>query len=449
MVDTTNSGANTTQPAAETTPEMGYNPFTVPNRPKLWAVILIALIAIIFAALFLGAFGGLYDVIWTNAFVTQHGWTIPVGVIAFSLLVGLTQRYLRAPNMIHWDLPEAMKGGNGEPDATTFPGTLIASLLSLVSGASVGPEGALSLLVMQIAAWIRQRLKLTPSSSLGLGVAAIASALNGVIGNPLFTGVLATELQVGGSSSFVFLAWSLLAGVIGYLFFTLLKLPVFASSIPFTPISTLTLANVGAAILLGVVGALLAVLAGVFLQVFEKLIAAVFRDRIILRIAIAGVIIGVICYFLPEVMFTGDREITPILKDPAQYGVALLLFLGVLKLALLALSLKSGFLGGPVFPILFACTMFGLALHLLLPATPLAILVLCIEAGTLALALGAPLTAVLLVATVGTSDTYMIALLVVSALVGLMVGVGFRHLLAGRAAQSSHVPSRHADAAAP
>jgi H+/Cl- antiporter ClcA len=437
MADATNSGANAAQPTAQTTTEIGFNPFTVPNRPKLWAVILMALIAIIFAALFLGAFGWLYGVLWTNTFVAQHRWTIPVGVIAFSLLVGLTQRYLRAPDMIHWGLPEAMKGGGGEPDATTFPGALIAALLSLVSGASIGPEGSLSLLALQIAAWIRQRLKLAQSTALGFGVAAVASALNGVIGSPLFTGVFASELQVGGSAGFVFLAWNLLAGVIGYLFFTLLKLPVFASSIPFTPISTLNLANVGAAILLGVVGALLAVLAGVFLQVFERLVATVFADRIVLRVAVAGVIIGVICYFLPEVMFTGDREVTPIIQNPAQYGVALLLFLGVLKLALLALSLKSGFLGGPTFPILFACTMFGLAFHLLLPATPLAILVLCIEAGALALALGAPLTAILLVATIGTSDPYMIALLVVSAVVGLMVGVGVRYLLAQRTAQQA------------
>lgn len=426
---------------AETATEIGFNPFTQPNRPKLWAVILIGLIAIIFAALFLGVFGWLFGVIWTNPFVTQHRWTIPVGVIAFSLLLGLTQRYLRAPDMIHWDLPEAMKGGGGEPDATPFPGTLIAALLSLVSGASIGPEGSLSLLVLQIAAWIRQRLKLAPSAALGFGVAGVASALNGVIGNPLFTGVFASELQVGGSAGFVFLAWNLLAGVIGYLFFTLLKLPVFASAVPFTPISTLSLANVGAALLLGVVGALLAILTGVFFQVFERLIAALFRDRIILRVAVAGVIIGVICYFLPEVMFTGEREITPIIQNPAQYGVALLLFLGVLKLALLALSLKSGFLGGPVFPILFACTMFGLAFHLLLPATPLAILVLCIEAGALALALGAPLTAILLVATVGTADPYMIALLVVSAVVGLMLGVMFKYLLAQRAAQQAQAES--------
>ena len=102
---------------AETTTEIGFNPFTQPNRPKLWAVILIGLTAIIFAALFLGVFGWLFGVIWTNPFVTEHRWTIPVGVIVFSLLLGLTQRYLHAPDMIHWDLPEAMKGGGGEPDA--------------------------------------------------------------------------------------------------------------------------------------------------------------------------------------------------------------------------------------------------------------------------------------------------------------------------------------------
>ena len=74
-----------------------------------------------------------------------------------------------------------------------------------------------------------------------------------------------------------------------------------------------------------------------------------------------------------------------IIADPEQYGVAILLLLAVLKPLLLGLSFKSGYLGGPIFPVMFACTMLGLAIHVIFPDVPLSILVLCIEGPAVAL----------------------------------------------------------------
>jgi H+/Cl- antiporter ClcA len=100
----------------------------------------------------------------------------------------------------------------------------------------------------------------------------------------------------------------------------------------------------------------------------------------------------------------------------------MLLLLALVKPLLLGLSFKSGYLGGPIFPIMFACTMLGLALDLLIPGVPLSILVLCIEGPAVALALGAPLTAIVLVLIVGSSSPDMMALIVLSTAVGALVG---------------------------
>jgi H+/Cl- antiporter ClcA len=416
---------------------IGVNPLTLPNRPKLWAILLIALIAIAFTALWLGAYNWLNSAIWSNSFVTSNRWMIPVGVIALSLLVGLTQKYLRAPTVIHGGFVEAIQGKTGPNDPATFPGTLLSSLLSLVSGASIGPEGAIAFLVLQIATWVREKLKLARSTALGFDVAASASAFNGIIGNPLFTGVLATELQVGGNANFVFLAWNLLAGVVGYLFFTLLALPVFAKYVPFTPITQLTLGYALATVALAFLGGLTAILVGVLFQVFQRVITRVFQERVVWRALAAGVIIGVVCYFVPEVMFSGEKEIFVPIANPLKYGVLLLIGLGLLKLVLLALSMKSGFLGGPTFPLLFACTMFALAVNLLFPSVPISICVISIEGAALSLALGAPLTAILLVATIATSNPYEVALLALAAVVGLLMGALVKTLLAQRAARQA------------
>jgi H+/Cl- antiporter ClcA len=435
---TTNS-SSPVQQAAQT----GPNSETQGTFSKIWMVILFGFVAITFTALWLWIYGWLDKVIWLNDFTISHTWTIPVGVLCFSLLVGLTQKYLRAPTVIHGGFTELMReGGREKTDYSTFPGALLSSYFSLLSGASVGPEGPLAFLIQDISAWLGEKLKVAEGSTIGLSVAALASAFNGIVGSPVFTAVFATEFQVGGKElSYAFLAWNLLAGAIGYIFFTLLHLPVFAQYIPFTPISALTLPYVLYAILLGLLGSLLAIFIGGCFQFFGKVMEK-FEDRVVLRTLVAGVIIAIVVYFVPEVMFAGVRQIFPMINNPARFGVWLLLLFALLKILLLALSFKSGYLGGPIFPTLFASTMVALALNLLFPTIPISILVLCIESAAVGLLLGAPLTAILLVAVVGTYNPYLIALMCLSTATAMFVGAGFKRLMAQRAAGKAAAPAK-------
>ena len=86
--------------------------------PKIWMVILLALVAIVFTALWLGVYEWLNKVIWNNSFVTSNKWTIPVGVLFFSLLVGLVQKYLLAPTVINGGAMASMKGGGKKRQIT-------------------------------------------------------------------------------------------------------------------------------------------------------------------------------------------------------------------------------------------------------------------------------------------------------------------------------------------
>jgi H+/Cl- antiporter ClcA len=403
-------------------------PQTQNINPKIWQIILIAVIAIAFTAIWLEAYESLNAVIWMNEFVKVNRWTIPVGVIFFSLLVGLSLKYLHAPDVIHGGFTDSMKGEGAHSDYKTFPGTLLSSFLSLFSGASVGPEGPIAFLIMEISAWVREKLGILNEASLGFDVAALASAYNGIIGSPLFTAVFATEFNVGNKDALKFLAWNLLAGVIGFLFFSLLELKSFASLLAFPPIESITLSYVIYAVILGILGALIAVFMGLVMQGMGDAIARSFKGRIMTRILFAGVIIAIICYFIPELMFSGELSIHAIIDDPARFGIALLLIMAFLKILLLALSFKSGFLGGPIFPTLFICTMIGLALSLMFPGIPVGIIVMCLEVAVITLALGVPLTAILLIMVISSTNQYMTSLLVISAVVAMVLGIALREL---------------------
>ena len=75
-----------------------------------------------------------------------------------------------------------------------------------------------------------------------------------------------------------------------------------------------------------------------------------------------------------------------------------------------------------------------MALSLLFPSIPVSILVLCIEAAAVSLLLSAPLAAILLVATVGTADPYLIALMCLSTVTSMFVGIEVKRLMARRTA---------------
>jgi len=397
-------------------------------NPKIWQIVLIAVIAIVFTAVWLETYEALNAVIWNNGFMQDNRWTIPVFVLFFSLLVGLCLKYLNAPDVIHGNLTDSMKGDSAHSDYKRFPGTLISSFLSLFSGASVGPEGPIAILIMEISAWIRNKLNIISEASLGFDVAALASAYNGIVGSPLFTAIFATEFNVGKKDALKFLVWNMLAGVIGFLFFSLLGLQSFYRLMVFPAIDTVTLPYVIYAVVLGVLGAIIAMLVGLLMRGMGYAIEKTFKERIITRILFAGVIIGGVCYIIPELMFSGEASIHSIIGNPAQFGIAMLLVMAALKFVLLALSFKSGYLGGPIFPTIFACTMTGLALSLAFPGVPVGIFVLCLEVAVITLVLGVPLTAILLIAVLSSLNQYMISLLVVSSVVAIMMGFLLRKL---------------------
>jgi H+/Cl- antiporter ClcA len=413
---------------------MDENPAPKHIDQKIWHIILIAIIAIAFTAIWLQTYIFFHELLWTNDYVMANRWTIPAGVIIFSLLVGLCLKYLHAPDVITGGLVESMQGEGSHGDYRTFPGTLLTSFFSLFSGASVGPEGSIAFLVKEISAYIREKLTVSKDSALGFDVAAIASAYNGILGSPLFTAVFATELNIGKKDALTFLAWNLIAGVIGFFFFTLLGLASFAQFFQFPPIEEVTLAYVLIAIVLGVLGACIAILMGLAMKGIGIAMEKAFGDKIITRILCAGIIIGIVCYFIPDLMFSGQSTVLAIIENSAQIGILMLLFMAVMKVLLLALSFKSGYLGGPIFPTIFTCTMIGLALSLVFPEVPVGIFVLCIMAAVVTVALGAPLTAILLVVVISPANQNMAGLFAVSSVVALIIGIAIRKKREKRAA---------------
>jgi H+/Cl- antiporter ClcA len=83
--------------------------------------------------------------------------------------------------------------------------------------------------------------------------------------------------------------------------------------------------------------------------------------------------------------------------------------------------------------------MIGMALNLIFPKVPVGIFVLCTIAAVVTLALGAPLTAILLVIVIASANKNISALLVLSSVVALIWGIIVRQRREKRVAEKAEL----------
>ena len=107
--------------------------------------------------------------------------------------------------------------------------------------------------------------------------------------------------------------------------------------------------------------------------------------------------------------------------DPASYGPAVLVAMALAKLALLAVAFKSGFLGGPTFPAIFASVCVALAISLLLPGAHVDVVIGGIMAGFLMVLFKAPLMVILLTAVMLGARPELVALILLAVSVVMIV----------------------------
>ena len=117
----------------------------------------------------------------------------------------------------------------------------------------------------------------------------------------------------------------------------------------------------------------------------------------------------------------GETQVQTVVADPATYGPLVLVVMALVKLALLAVAFKSGFLGGPTFPAIFASVCVALALSLLLPGIRVDVLIGGVMAGFLMVLFKAPFMVILLTVVMLQASTELTALIVLAVAAVLIV----------------------------
>ncbi|HFV3989036.1 TPA: ion channel protein [Escherichia coli] len=267
---------------------------------------------------------------------------------------------------------EPLIGAPVPPSA--LPGLIIALILGLAGGVSLGPEHPIMTVNIALAVAIGARL-LPRVNRMEWTILASAGTIGALFGTPVAAALIFSQTLNGSSEVPLWdrLFAPLMAAAAGALTTGLFFHPHF--SLPIAHYGQMEMTD----ILSGAIVAAIAIAAGmVAVWCLPRLHAMMHQMKNpVLVLGIGGFILGILGVIGgPVSLFKGLDEMQQMVANQA-FSTSDYFLLAVIKLAALVVAAASGFRGGRIFPAVFVGVALGLMLHEHVPAVPAAITVSC------------------------------------------------------------------------
>lgn len=267
---------------------------------------------------------------------------------------------------------EPLIGAPVPPSA--LPGLIVALILGLAGGVSLGPEHPIMTVNIALAVAIGARL-LPRVNRMEWTILASAGTIGALFGIPVAAALIFSQTLNGSSEVPLWdrLFAPLMAAAAGALTTGLFFHPHF--SLPIAHYGQMEMTD----ILSGAIVAAIAIAAGmVAVWCLPRLHAMMHQMKNpVLVLGIGGFILGILGVIDgPVSLFKGLDEMQQMVANQA-FSTSDYFLLAVIKLAALVVAAASGFRGGRIFPAVFVGVALGLMLHEHVPAVPAAITVSC------------------------------------------------------------------------
>jgi len=352
------------------------------------------------------------------------GWTIMVLPIFGGLMVGFLLHFFIGEERHHGvaGIMEAVALSGGRLRYKRIPAKAVAAAISIGSGASVGPEDPSVQIGANLGSMFGQWMRLSDERMRALVAAGAASGIAAAFNAPIAGVFFALEIILGEISGGA-LGVVVLASVISAVTTQAISGQEPAFHVPayaFNSVWELPL-YLGLGLLAGPVAALYIRLLYLAQDIFHTGI----KIPRWAKPALAGIVVGLVGIFLPQIFGVGYETIGSILNGD-NLGIALLIGLVLAKLILTPLSIAGGFQGGVFAPSMFIGAAlggaFGQVANLIFPQLNIAPAAFAMVgmAAVLAGAVHSPLTAVLLLFEM-TRDYRIILPLMFSVVVSLLI----------------------------
>ncbi len=354
-------------------------------------------------------------------------WTIVVIMTVAGLVVGLLHHFTDAAQL---DVFQAVDDGRLDPKPV--PASLLTSLVSLIGGFSLGPEVPSGMLAAGLGTWLSELRQLDESTSRSNVLGGVAGAYAGLFSSPfalLMMILESTHMQTIMYYGTLFIVG--LAAAVGFSLFFWLGGNMFSPLLGLVQPQDYDLRvwHIGVGILFGILALPVAILFLLIVKLLMTLVAPLNKQPII-RGVVGGFLLGLLGKALPLTLFLGTDGLSETTSQAAEIGVGLLILFALAKLLALGGALSFGFIGGPIFPLLFVGATLGAAINLIFPEIPLGLAVGCMMAAVPAAIVPIPLAlAVIVILVVGLSpmDSLPVFMAVLTAFavahgLGLFVG---------------------------
>ncbi len=345
------------------------------------------------------AFKGLFELLRQAAFNHVTGWMIVLIPVIGGLVVGAIVKYLIGPEKLHGTarIMQAVALTGGRLRYKNAPIKTAAAILSIGTGASVGPEDPAVQIGANLGSMFGQVFHLSEERTRTLVAAGAASAIAAAFNAPIAGVFFALEIilgEIGGSAPGMILIAAVTSSV-----FT----QAVAGSSPAFKVPAYAFNSAWELPLYLVLGLLAGPVSALYARLLYRMqdIYSSWNVSLPIKTASAGLAVGLVGLFLPQVFGVGYETIGEILNKN-DLGFWLLIALLIAKLILTPVSISGGFLGGVFAPALFIGAAlggaFGSLLTMLFPSLGInpATFALVGMAAALAGAVHAPLTAVIL-----------------------------------------------------
>lgn len=279
----------------------------------------------------------------------------------------------------------------------------IAALLPLLFGGSIGPEAGMTGIIVGLCYWVGDKLKFADKTLAEFTSVGIMSTLGILFYAPLF-GVASYEEEPTDENKNLILSkpvklLSKIIAIIGGLGIYYILGQIFGNAMSFPHFDGESVTNYDR--LIGVPTIFIGILCGYIYQIFKK-VCMILSKKIsnkkfigFLGTVLGGLILGIIGTYVPLTMFSGEEEISRLIKSYTSYAPCLLIFIGIVKLFITNFCIYSGWHGGHFFPVIFAGVSIGYGLAVLFGTTP-SLTIAIITSALLATSMRKPLAVTLL-----------------------------------------------------
>ena len=332
-------------------------------------------------------------------------------------LVGLTLHLMGLPGEVSFVVDKVHNPGRIELRQT--PAMIVASLVSITAGGSAGPEAPLVQVNGSIGGWLGKKLKLSLAATRVLTFCGMSAALGAFFGAPLGGAIFALEIpHRRGLEYYEALIPAVLSAILSFAVFKLNTGLTIGGIYHFTAIPKLELWNLVQGALLGVAGALVAV---IFVVVFRSIgyLSEYIAHRQILLSTLGGLSIGLIALAFPQTLFFGEKEIQTIVETGSTFGMTMLLAIALAKMLAISCTLHSGFRGGFIFPLFYIGAAVGLAFALAVPQVHPSISMVCMMAAVNVAITKTPISTSIILSVL--SDTAMVPVIVIASFVSFLL----------------------------